>query len=446
MRNMSFGTSLFCSGGIADLAFKELKISIITANEIIQNRASIFEHNYPDTKMIQGDINDKKDDLIKSTFDILNGKELTFLFATPPCQGMSKNGQGKLLNLIRKGLKPKFDKRNELIIPVVEIIKKLLPKTIVLENVPEMRRTLIPTKDHGVINILEFLEKELTPKYTGTAEIVDFCDYGIPQHRKRLITIYTRDRTLLEYYKRHNSFLPKTTHERSASNGKEKWITIRDIIYNFPSLDGKNSKTSSSDIPYHNVPILDEKKYFWISNTPEERSSFDNQCIECNFKDNPNHSSKRGEDGINRASRSTPIRCVNCNSLLPRPWVEKNGEYRIMKGFTSAYKRMKWDKPASALTRNLSYVSSDHKIHPSQNRVLSLYEAFHLHTISDYKYEWKMKNGIKASNKLIRDVIGESVPPRGMEIIVRHLNEIMQKKKISMANKVNVQKDYLKFV
>ena len=43
---------------------------------------------------------------------------------------MSKNGQGKLLNLIRKGKKPKFDRRNELIVPTVEIIKKLFPKLL----------------------------------------------------------------------------------------------------------------------------------------------------------------------------------------------------------------------------------------------------------------------------------------------------------------------------
>ena len=62
------------------------------------------------------------------------------------------------------------------------------------------------------------------------------------------------------------------------------------------------------------------------------KSSFDNQCVECDFKNNPTHSSKRGDDGINRASKSTPVRCLNCDSLLPRPWVEESGKYRIIEG------------------------------------------------------------------------------------------------------------------
>ena len=71
MNNLSFGVSLFSSGGIADLAFKNQKISILTANEIVKMRASVFERNYPEVKMFQGDIYDIKNDLINSTMKIL---------------------------------------------------------------------------------------------------------------------------------------------------------------------------------------------------------------------------------------------------------------------------------------------------------------------------------------------------------------------------------------
>ena len=39
-----------------------------------------------------------------------------------------------------------------------------------------------------------------------------------------------------------------------------------------------------------------------------------------------------------------------------------------MKGYTSAYRRMKWDYPANTLTTNLSYACSDNKLHPRRNR------------------------------------------------------------------------------
>ena len=96
-----------------------------------------------------------------------------------------------------------------------------------------------------------------------------------------------------------------------------------------------------------------------------------------------------------------------------------------MSGFTSAYKRMDGNQPASALTCNLSYACSDHKIHPTQNRVLSLYEAFHIHTISDFPYVWERADGLKITDATVRDIIGESIPPRGLLVIIRHFIEII---------------------
>ena len=66
---------------------------------------------------------------------------------------------------------------------------------------------------------------------------------------------------------------------------------------------------------------------------------------------------------------------LRCGELLPRPSVERNGKRELMRGYISAYKRMSYDKPASAPTRNLSYACSDNKLRPEQNRVLSLFEA-----------------------------------------------------------------------
>ena len=92
-----------------------------------------------------------------------------------------------------------------------------------------------------------------------------------------------------------------------------------------------------------------------------------------------------------------------------------------MRGYTSAYKRMAYDKPASALTRNLSYACSDNKLHPVQNRVLSLYEAFRLHTLDRYGYRWERPDGRRVSDKTVREVVGESIPPAGLQKIIDHL-------------------------
>jgi DNA (cytosine-5)-methyltransferase 1 len=65
-------------------------------------------------------------------------------------------------------------------------------------------------------------------------------------------------------------------------------------------------------------------------------------------------------------------------------------------------------------------------VHPEQNRVLSLYEAMILHTITDYEFYWQRADGKKVSGKLIRELIGESIPPAGLEKIFLHLAQILQ--------------------
>lgn len=420
--------SLFASGGIGDLALKSCNIDIILSNELLKDRCQVLGYNYPESHIIQGDIWEKKEEIIKLTKELLGGQSLDILYATPPCQGMSKNGRGTLLNNIRKGARPEFDERNRLIIPTIDIALALKPNIIILENVSEMKDTLIEDQKGNVVNIIDYIGNTLGVNYVGHAEVVEFADYGVPQRRKRLITVFTKNKKLINYYNENSTFLPDATHSPSGLNGTKKWVTIRDAISKLPKLDAINSEKASSNIPFHRVPVLDEEKYFWISNTKPEKGAFDNQCIKCGFDKNTTHGSEVNKKGINKSKTTTPIRCEKCNELLPRPWVKKGDDYVLMKGFTSAYKRMSWDKPSNALTTNLSYACSDSKIHPDQNRVLSLYEAFILHTISDFKYEWKRLDSLKISDKTIREIIGESIPPRGLKIIIQHLLDVINDK------------------
>lgn len=441
---MSFtAISLFASGGIGDLALRANEIDMLVANELLPDRCEVLKHNYPETSVVQGDIWSFQETIIQMTLQKLGGRQLDILYATPPCQGMSKNGRGTILNNIRKGIRPKIDGRNRLIIPVMEIAKRLRPRLLLLENVPEMENTLIETPSGEIKLILDYIRESLGEGYMGKGELVEFADFGVPQKRQRLISIFSNDVGCQEYFSIIGSFIPETTHAAKPDYGKKRWRTVRDVLGQIPELDAQNRNVAaSSSIPYHRVPLLDTEKYFWVSNTPSGRSAFDNQCVKCGFDKNPVHGNLRTEDGINRAKKDTPIRCQRCNAVLPRPWVVENGDYRLMNGFTSAYKRIRWDAPANALTTNLSYACSDSKLHPEQNRVLSLYEAFIIHTIAEYQYDWLRADGKPLSDKSIREIIGESIPPKGLEPIVRLLCNLLQGKKIEdidFAQPYNIQ-------
>jgi DNA (cytosine-5)-methyltransferase 1 len=429
--------TLFSSAGIGDLAIKKHGIKILVANEIVESRVALYKQNFPETEMIQGDIWTMQERIVTKTLERLQGDELDFVFATPPCQGMSKNGQGKLLRGIREGVKPKLDERNQLIIPTLQIIKKLNPKTVFFENVPEMIFTVILDENGQPINIIDFIERELGREYVGKPEVVQFADYGIPQRRSRLITIYSRDEKLKRYFSQCKSFIPEKTHSSESNKKLKSWVTVRDVIGNLPPLDGKNKALATSNIPFHRVAVLDPKKYIWISNIPPEKSAFDNQCInpKCMYQGNPTHGSSKDHHGINRANSDTPLYCKKCGEILPRPYtIEKDGSKRIMAGYTSAYKRMSWDLPSPTLTTNLSYPSSDHKIHPDQNRVLSLYEAFLLHTLNEFDYDWHFINDGIVPDTVIAEVIGESIPPKAIYLIIEHLLGIASNDDIRLPN------------
>jgi DNA (cytosine-5)-methyltransferase 1 len=180
--------SLFSSAGIGELGLKACGMNILLSNELIKERCDLYKENYKDTISICGDIWEQKDTII-NTWNSMNIGSPFLIYATPPCQGMSFNGLGKLLYEIRAGRRPKEDPRNRLIIPTIHIIKKLKPKWVLLENVPTMLNTIIRKDEGGYKNIMDYLKEELGPDYEGKAEVVNCADYGIPQTRTRLITI-----------------------------------------------------------------------------------------------------------------------------------------------------------------------------------------------------------------------------------------------------------------
>jgi len=423
--------SLFSGAGIGDLGYRGAGLQAVAMCEIEEDRSALSRINFPDSAHLTGDVCEMGSGFVQVVHrtEAVVGSDLFLLSCTAPCQGMSKSGQGTLLKNIREGKRPVLDPRNALILPALDIIVELQPLWIVFENVIEMRSTSIMDRKGNFRPILDIIAETLGANYVGSAYDVEFADYGIPQRRQRLITVFTRDETAKWNFNERWSFIPPASHDRDGRNGKLPWVSVVEALKGFPPLDASTASLSRSKVvPFHHVPVLDAKKYEWVRHTKAGESAFNNQCInpECMFQGNPIHGNI-SNDGINQSKRDTPLYCVECGSLLPRPYAyTASGEKRIMSGFTSAYKRMSADSPSPALTRNFSYACSDNKVHPHENRVLSLAEAMKLQTISDYKYKWGplMLNGRRAeraSDGLIRLVIGESVPPSFTEQLASHL-------------------------
>ncbi|WP_228286217.1 DNA cytosine methyltransferase [Arcobacter vandammei] len=249
------------------------------------------------------------------------------------------------------------DPRNSLIKYAVKMIKELEPKYIIIENVIGVLKASILVNGEK-IKIVDFLKNELKG-YFINYKIVDVANYGTPQTRKRAIFLISKNR-LWEF--------PK----------EQKTITVREAIGHLPALEsGENSH-----IPYHYAKEHNPRHILWLKHTPTGKTALNNEVY-----------FPKKEDGTR------------------------------IKGFQTTYKRIEWDKPAPTITMANGSVSSQNNVHPgrlkedgtySDARVLSLKEIFILTGLPE---DWAPPAW--ASENLIREVIGEAIPPKLIDEILR---------------------------
>lgn len=261
------------------------------------------------------------------------------------------------------GKRDSNDIRNLLITKVVDVIKDLLPDFILIENVPQMLKTEIRIGNKKYL-IKDYINDQLNGLgYKIKFDIFDAADYGTPQHRKRLFV-----RIYKNFYKWEDPI-------------KQKHITVRDSIGDLPTLEaGEKSK-----IKYHYVMPHNKNHILWMKHTPTGFSAFSNEVY----------------------------------------YPQKDG--RKIKAFKTAYKRIEWDKPSPTITMSNGNISSDNNVHPgrlmknglySDARVMSLLEIYRLTGLPD---NWSPP--VWASDNLIRQVIGEGVPPKLIKNIFKGLVE-----------------------
>lgn len=369
------GLSLFANVGVAETYLSQLGIEIVVANELEPKRAEFYSHLYPNTNMIVGDITDKKisDKIVEASIN----EKIDFLIATPPCQGMSLAGK-----------MDKFDKRNQLIYYAIEIIKKIKPKYILLENVPQLLKTKIKV-GNDIISIPEYIHKELDNYYNfANQNLVSAMDYEVPQMRKRNIFLLSRK---------------DMNYIWQMPNKKEK-ITLKDAIYDLPSVD----------------PLLKEGLEETIKLFPDYLEKKEKAEKISKFHRPPVHAKKHVI-----AMMHTPSGCTAFDNIEYYP---KKDDGTRVNGHYNTYRRYDWNKPARTITQNNGVISSLCCVHPgkpyiknnetlySDPRCLTLYELFIVFSLPK---DWNVPDW--ADERFIRQVIGEGIPPMLIKNIVQEL-------------------------
>jgi DNA (cytosine-5)-methyltransferase 1 len=357
------GLSLFASGGISEYYLDKTNVKIVVANELLPKRCEFYKELYKDSHMICGSIVDKKiyDNIITKSKEL----KVDFIMATPPCQGMSKAGK---MNY--------DDPRNSLFLYIIDIIKELKPKYVLIENVPELLKSNFKDIDMKERKIMDKINQELNENYIINSSVLNSMNYDVAQSRKRAIILFSR----------------KDITEWKIPDKKNNIITVRDMIEYLPSIEAdekitdfntNNINEKNNIINWHYGKKHNSRHILWMKNTPTGKSAFDN------LKYYPNIDGRR------------------------------------IRGFKTTYKRISWDKPAPTITMANGSISSQNNVHPgrlkkdktySDARVLSVFELLLLTSLPKDIILPKC-----STDKLIRDLLGECVPSKFMYNLIKSI-------------------------
>ena len=224
--------SLFSGCGGLDLGFEKAGFNIPVANEYDSTIYETFKRNHINTHLIEGDIRQ----LNKNDIAQFLSTEIDGIIGGPPCQSWSEAGS-------LKGIE---DARGRLFYDYIRILKELMPKFFLAENVSGM---LANRHSKAVKNILDMFDQA---GYNVSLTLVNAKDYGVAEERKRVF--YIGFRKDLEV----NFVFP----EGSTKEDKKK-ITLKDIIWNL-----QDTVVPAAPKNKHNPCAINNNEYFTGAYSP----------------------------------------------------------------------------------------------------------------------------------------------------------------------------------
>jgi len=363
--------SLFSSAGVGCYGFKKAGYKCIATNELIERRLNIQKVNEKcdfETGYIKGDIKDpatkKKIFEEIERWEKLGNNGVDVLIATPPCQGMSVANHKKTANEID---------RNSLVVESIKMIKEIMPKIFIFENVSAFMKTGCTDIDGNVKTIKEAIYSNLGKDYSIYSKVLNFKNYGSNSSRTRTLVIGINEKI-------KDDISPL---ELFPSYQKEK--TLKEVIGDLNKLEWGEFDENDFYHQFRTYPVEMRK---WIHNVKPGHSAFENELDE----EKP-HKIENGKIVIN---------------------INKNGD---------KYTRQEWNKVAPCIHTRNDQMASQNTVHPEEDRVFSIRELMRMMTIPD-DFKW-IDLDLKTLNKLpleekkkllkkeeinIRQSIGEAVP------------------------------------
>ncbi|MFH1745025.1 MAG: DNA (cytosine-5-)-methyltransferase [bacterium] len=196
---------LFCGSGGLSKGFEWAGFNIVAANDNFNYACETYKNNHKKTILIEGDITNK--DVKEKLYNSIKGKKIDIIIGGPPCQGFSYAGK-RIVD----------DPRNFLFKEFVEVVKKIKPKVILVENVEG-----ILTSNNG--KTFESIKESFSDLgYKMHGKKMHAVKFGVPQKRKRVVMIGVL------------SGNPEDCYPEEIITDEARYISVKDAISNLPSI------------------------------------------------------------------------------------------------------------------------------------------------------------------------------------------------------------------
>lgn len=271
------------------------------------------------------------------------------LVGCAPCQPFSSiRSRSNRLTPPKHELKP--------LLRFLRLVTDTKPDVVSMENVPG----LLHGKKRPVFE--EFVAGLKASGYHVSYGIVDAAEYGLPQHRKRLVLFASRFGKI--------GIIPATHHS-------ESFVTVADAIRDLRPI--KSGESAGGD-PLHRSSKLSALNERRILATPRNGGS-------------PKH---------------WPT------SLYPKCYRRPSGKSYM----ASVYGRMRWDRPGPTMTTHCTTLGTGRFGHPSQHRAISLREAARLQSFPD---DYVFGEPGELATRTVARQIGNAVPITLARVIGRSI-------------------------
>lgn len=344
----------FFSGAMGlDIGMNNAGIKALLACEFDKYCRMTINKNAPDIALI-GDINQFSSEEILKYAKIPQGRRVDVIFGGPPCQAFSTAGARRSFD----------DDRGNVFLRYLEIIDKIKPTYVVIENVRGLLSAAYP---YGKVQtpfkggaLLIILDRLRASGYSVSFNLYNAANYGAPQIRERVVLIGKLGNTAVSYL--------RPTHSDNRKYGLKPWRVLNDAFASIPK-----------SVTHHSITF------------PEKRLKYYRLLKEGQYwKDLPVELQKEAMGNV----------------------------YLLGGGRTGFYRRLSFSKPSPTLVTNPAMPATD-LCHPTLARPLSVEEY---KAIQEFPNDWSIMGPILEQYKQI----GNAVPIKLGEAIGRAILEDMK--------------------